>query len=264
MTPPGLKGTAAPRQDWQDLLLLPGILVENSPDDSLALWIPDEACDSLRDWERINATPRSQFTVAPNVFALVASSIRVRQRRGYLAPMWDRLRGRRSSPRWTLPGGQNAEQCSERRSGLLLVRGGETTTLEEKHVRTLWPAASRVRTIGNGVFLVEGASSPKAVGPAAPVEETGCPRQQAEQAAAAARAGKDPSPTVVVSHRAPWPRASGSETAGRGTDGDDAIPTSPGFVPRLPGGPCPSGQRAILDGASSDRVVEFGRLLRGV
>jgi hypothetical protein len=64
------------------------------------------------------------------------------------------------------------------------------------------------------------------------------------------------SPTVVVSHRAPWPRASGSETAGRGTDGDDAIPTSPGFVPRLPGGPIPTATAASAPRARSAESVD--------
>src|SRR5208337_2140254 len=90
---------------------------------------------------------------------------------------------------WTLPNGQPAEKCGERKTDLLLVwPENESMALDEESVRTHWPGLTRFQPIGNRLFLVAGAALMPTKGQSAQgptgisgTEEPGCPVALAEQ-----------------------------------------------------------------------------------
>ena len=188
--------------DWGNLVLGDGILREPAREGNrMVFWLPASRDREFQYWERIGTVPRSEIKVEHGVCTTPATSVRARQRLGggLLGRLARKLTGTGGDESWTLPNGQPAEKCGERKTDLLLVwPENESMTLDEESVRTHWPGLTRFQPIGNRLFLVAGAAPMPAKGqsPQGPAgisgtEELDRPVALAEQLLEAARQGGD-------------------------------------------------------------------------
>ena len=188
--------------DWGNLVLGDGILREPAHEGNrMVFWLPASRDREFQYWERIGTVPRSEIKVEHGVCTTPATSVRARQRLGggLLGRLARKLTGTGGDESWTLPNGQPAEKCGERKTDLLLVwPENESMALDEESVRTHWPGLTRFQPIGNRLFLVAGAAPMPAKGqsPQGPAgisgtEELDRPVALAEQLLEAARQGGD-------------------------------------------------------------------------
>jgi tetratricopeptide (TPR) repeat protein len=178
------------RPTWYPLTLDPGVSREPHPDDScLVLWLRGRRDAAAQHWERISNVPGAPFQVEQGLCFLAATAICAQQRipkllRVLLPPYRKQPRGRS----WVLPTSGIAEQVGERQTDLLLVwPQDDATSLDEAHLRTCWPRATRLQRLGRNLFLVGG------ILPQTPASEAaqGTPLEQAEQLLTAARQSGD-------------------------------------------------------------------------
>jgi tetratricopeptide (TPR) repeat protein len=188
--------------DWGNLILGDGILSEPVRENNrMVFWLPASRDREYAYWERIGTLPRGEIKVEHGICTTPATSVRARQRLGggLLGKLARKLTGAGGEDSWTLPNGQPAEKCGERRTDLLLAWPEDrSVALDEESVRTLWPGLTRFQPIGDWLFLVAGAAGAptKGVPPRGPagisgIEDLGCPVALAEQLLEAARKSGD-------------------------------------------------------------------------
>lgn len=172
----------------------------------MALWVPRGSTNGGELWERVVLSGRPGFVAAPGVRAAPATGMRARRpRRGLLG----RFLGRAEGQPWLLPNGETVLQVGTRRADLLVAWSEDRTSpADEAAVKALWPTAERVDRLGAALYLVVGVKPPEEVGslslsadqpapsglpPAAVAPPpSGCPRAEAENAVARARAAGEP------------------------------------------------------------------------
>jgi tetratricopeptide (TPR) repeat protein len=177
-------------RDWRNVVVEDGVLSEPNPEGNrVALWLPGSRNGGFQEWERVHSLPHSEFTVEPGVSAAAATSIQVRQPiRGFLGKLLGSWRN--SDHAWVLPNGQPADQFGERKNDLLIVwADDEARSLDESWMKSRWPQSKNLRIIGKNLYLVSGVGPPAATPDPAPGQD--CPRNQAEQLVASARAAGD-------------------------------------------------------------------------
>ena len=154
--------------DWGNLVLGDGILCEPAREGNrMVFWLPASRDREFQYWERIGTVPRSEIKVEHGVCTTPATSVRARQRLGggLLGRLARKLTRTGGDESWTLPNGQPAEKCGERKTDLLLVwPENESMALDEESARTHWPGLTRFQPIGNRLFLVAGAAPMPAKG----------------------------------------------------------------------------------------------------
>lgn len=182
--------------DWREMVLDAGLLREPESDAGrLIVWLPEETRGDDPDWERVGNVARGEIIVEDGLCSTPATAIRARRRsRGLLGKLlggFGESKGKRS---FVLPNGESVEQDGERATDCLLAWPEDPAEdLDESRVRSRWPSARRLRRLGPRLYLVEGVSSrtaPENNGPPPAVDwppPEMSPRQQAEQALAAAR-----------------------------------------------------------------------------
>lgn len=189
-------GTDEVRQgipDWRTALA-ENILTEKMLDNHrIVMWLPGKKEGGFQYWDRIGNVTHTEFTVAPGISAMQATSLPVRQSlHGLLGKFWRSVSGRAGEQTWLLPGGQTAEQCGERRSDLLFVWAtDEADLLDERWLTSRWPGSERCQRIGERLFLVYGVETPGVGTDAERSQAAACPYRLAEQLLAEARQAGD-------------------------------------------------------------------------
>jgi tetratricopeptide (TPR) repeat protein len=187
--------------DWRNLGLGDGILAEPVREDNrIVLWRPTDQDRDYQYWERIGTSPRSDVQVDGGICTTPATSVLARQRRnsGLLGKLARKLTGAGADETWTLPNGQPAEKCGDRKSDIVLAwPEDKATPLDEPSARSRWPRLTRFEKLGDRLFLVAGVGStspgaqsvqpPGGVTGVQGTEELGCPIALAEQILEAAR-----------------------------------------------------------------------------
>ncbi len=188
--------------DWGKLVLGDGVLREPARDGNrIIFWLPARRDQEFQYWERIGTVPRAEIKVDNGVCSTLATSVPARQRLGggLLTRLARKLSGTARNEAWTLPNGQPAEKCGERKTDLVLAwPEDESMPLDEESARTRWPGLTRFQPIGNRLFLVAGAAPTPAQGRpqqaqagVAGVEELRRPVELVEQLLEAARRSGD-------------------------------------------------------------------------
>jgi tetratricopeptide (TPR) repeat protein len=184
--------------DLGRLVLDDGVLVEPAREGNrMVFWLPASRDQEFQYWERIGTVPRAEIKSEHGVCSTLATSVRARQRLGgsLLTRLARRLTRTAGDEAWTLPNGQPAEKCGERKTDLLLAwLEDESMAFNEESARTHWPGLTRFQPIGNRLFLVAGAAPAAAKDQAQTgtsavegFEEMGRPVEQAELQLAEAR-----------------------------------------------------------------------------
>ena len=190
-------GTDEVRQgipDWRTIALAENILTEKMLDDHrVVMWLPGKKEGGFQYWDRIGNVAHSEFTVAPGIGAMRATSLPVRQSlHGLLGKLWRSVSRMAGEQTWLLPGGQAGEQCGERRSDLLFVWAtDEGDLLDERWLMSRWPGSERCQRVGERLFLVYGVEMPGVGTEVERSQAAGCPHQLAEQMLAEARQAGD-------------------------------------------------------------------------
>lgn len=173
-------GTDEVRQgipDWRTALA-ENILTEKMLDDHrIVMWLPGRMEGGFQYWDRIGNVTHTEFTVAPGIGAMSATSLPVRQSlHGLLGKLWRSVSRKAGEQTWLLPGGQTAEQCGERRSDLLLVwTTDEGDLLDERWLMSRWPGSERCQRVGERLFLVYGVEMPGVGTDVERAQAAGCP-----------------------------------------------------------------------------------------
>ena len=108
-------------------------------DNRLVFWLPADRDREFQYWERIGTVPRGEVKVERGICATPVTSVLARQRAngGFLGKLARKLTGAGGNESWTLPDGQAAEKCGERKTDLVLAWSeDESTTLDEGSART--------------------------------------------------------------------------------------------------------------------------------
>jgi tetratricopeptide (TPR) repeat protein len=181
--------------DWRKLAFEKGVVPEPVPDGSrIVLWLRGGQEGGYQYWERIGTVARAEVTAGQGLCATPATSIRARQRtRGFFGKLFGGLGEGKADQVWTLPNGETAEQCGERKTDLVLVWPEDGAgALDETRVKSRWPQGKRFRRLGKGLFLVSGIEAAVATpGEEEPLPPMGCPRARGEQLLAEARKAGD-------------------------------------------------------------------------
>jgi tetratricopeptide (TPR) repeat protein len=183
--------------DGRSLIVDAGILTEVSSEGRVILWVPGEAEEEGRTWERLVVLP-GPVQIVQGVCSVAAAGVRVRQRRlSRIARLVSRLRGGSSNRTWSLPDGTPVEQCAPRRTDRRLAWAeSEAVPVEDAQIRALWPASSQRRTLGRNLYVVSGAASddPQRIVDTKPSSKSAPPESSlalAEQELSTARARGD-------------------------------------------------------------------------
>ena len=110
--------------DWGKLVLGDGVLREPARDGNrIIFWLPARRDQEFQYWERIGTVPRAEIKVDNGVCSTLATSVPARQRLGggLLTRLARKLSGTARNEAWTLPNGQPAEKCGERKTDLVLA-----------------------------------------------------------------------------------------------------------------------------------------------
>jgi len=165
--------------DWRTLTLSDGILPEPMPGSGqLVLWIPEQHTAEFQDWRRVNVVARAEVQLRGGICAVAASASHARQ--SLVQPgLWDKLRSRLqktpSDPDWQLPNGAGANQFGSRQTNLLLAWSSQpAVNLEAEQVQATWPDCTRVVTLGQNLFLVEGVETERSTNQPPAAEITPC------------------------------------------------------------------------------------------
>jgi tetratricopeptide (TPR) repeat protein len=181
--------------DWKHWDLDDGIVRESTPEPNrIILWRPGARDGSYQYWDRIGNVARAEVTVQEGLCATSATFIRARQKtRGLFSKLLPKFGGAEGRS-WTLPNGEIAEQCGDRRTDLMLVWAeDESQPIDESRIKAQWPQSQGLERIGKNLFLVLGVEQ-KIAKPAPPEPPPqACPRAQAEELLAAARRSGDKS-----------------------------------------------------------------------
>jgi tetratricopeptide (TPR) repeat protein len=185
--------------DWREMPLDGGVLRESESDESrLIVWLLSENEGDSRYWERIGNVARGEIVVDAGLCSTPATRIQARRStQGFLGKLLGRFGDGKGKRSFVLPSGESVEQCGERSVDCLLAWPDDLAeVLDDERVRSRWPEARRHRRLGPRLFLVDGVATRSASkngaapAPALPPQDES-PRQQAEQALAAARQGGD-------------------------------------------------------------------------
>jgi tetratricopeptide (TPR) repeat protein len=185
--------------DWRKLSLAEGVLLEPSQmDNRLVLWLQGSRDGDTQHWERIANVPHAKITLEEGICATPATAIRARQRcRGFFGKLLQRFQKGSQEQTWMLPNGEPAEQCGERESDLLLAwTEDEAAALDEPQLAARWPNNTRLKKLGNNLFLVSGITTAPASSETEPTPPQGQPREVAERLLAVARQKGDRSAEV--------------------------------------------------------------------
>ena len=168
----------------------------------MVFWLPASRDQEFQYWERIGTVPRAEIKVEHGVCTTPATSVRARQRLGggLLGRLARKLTGTGGDESWTLPDGQPAEKCGERKTGSPAGLARERINGSRRGVGPnplagidAVPAHRQPTVPGLPVQHPPPAKSQTPPGPAGTsgTEELGCPVALAEQLLEAARQSGD-------------------------------------------------------------------------
>lgn len=127
----------------------------------IILWVPRDDDPRRRTWDRIGVAAGESGWIERGIRIAPATAYRVEGRRGGgLIQTLASLLRRGPDSTWTLPDGTPVERRGGRRVGLALAWRDQGSPLSEPEAQSLWPN-SRVKQIGDGLFLAEGPAVPR-------------------------------------------------------------------------------------------------------
>ena len=125
----------------------------------ILLWVPRDDDQGRRSWDRVGVAAGESGRISSGIRIVPASAYLVEARAsGGLIGAIRSLTGVGADSTWALPDGTPVERRGGRRADLALAWREEGPALDEAEALGMWPH-SRVRRIGDGLFLVEGPTS---------------------------------------------------------------------------------------------------------